>query len=421
MNGQKYGLRQSLWISFLALVLLGLGLSGGVLLDRQVLFNFDPPDTIPPAAESDFQLMAEAWNVIQQNYVDRAAVQPRSLTYGAIGGMVSALGDTDHSRFLSPEMVREERDFTQGQYEGIGAEVQMKDGHAVIVAPMDGSPAQQAGLRPGDVILSVDGQSVTGLSLDQIVKRILGPAGSSVKLTILDPKSGETRDLTLTRAHITVHNVNWHQLPGTTVAHVQIASFSQGVTDDLKNALREIQREGMTGLVLDLRDDPGGLLDEAIGAASQFLSSGDVLLEKDAQGQVNQLEVRPGGVATDVPMVVLINAGTASAAEIVAGALQDAHRAQLVGETTFGTGTVLSEFSLSDGSALLLAIQEWLTPGGRVIWHQGIVPDVEVSLSAGVTPLFPSAEQDLTSAQLQASDDGQLLRALELLTPSARQ
>jgi carboxyl-terminal processing protease len=421
MNGQKYGLRQSLWISFLALVLLGLGLSGGVLLDRQVLFNFDPPDTIPPAAESDFQLMAEAWNVIQQNYVDRAAVQPRSLTYGAIGGMVSALGDTDHSRFLSPEMVREERDFTQGQYEGIGAEVQMKDGHAVIVAPMDGSPAQQAGLRPGDVILSVDGQSVTGLSLDQIVKRILGPAGSSVKLTILDPKSGETRDLTLTRAHITVHNVNWHQLAGTTVAHVQIASFSQGVTDDLKNALREIQREGMTGLVLDLRDDPGGLLDEAIGAASQFLSSGDVLLEKDAQGQVKQLEVRPGGVATDVPMVVLINAGTASAAEIVAGALQDAHRAQLVGETTFGTGTVLSEFSLSDGSALLLAIQEWLTPGGRVIWHQGIVPDVEVSLSAGVTPLFPSAEQDLTSAQLQASDDGQLLRALELLTPSARQ
>jgi carboxyl-terminal processing protease len=420
MNGQRYSLRKTLWISFLALVLLGLGLSGGIVLDRQVLFRFDPPASIPPAAESDFQLMAEAWNVIQQSYVDRAAVQPRPLTYGAIGGMVSALGDTGHSRFLSPEMVKEEHDFTQGQYEGIGAEVQMKDGHAVIVAPMDGSPAQQAGLRSGDVILAVDGQNVTGLSLDQIVKRILGPAGSSVKLTVLDPKSGETRDLTVTRAHITVHNVNWHQLPGTTVAHLRVASFSEGVTDDLKNSLHEIQQEGMTGLVLDLRDDPGGLLDEAIGVASQFLSSGNVLLEKDAKGQVKQIEVRPGGAATDIPMVVLINAGTASAAEIVAGALQDGQRANLVGETTFGTGTVLGEFGLSDGSALLLAIQEWLTPGGRVIWHQGIVPDAEVSLSAGVTPLFPNAEQDLTSAQLQAGDDAQLARALELLAQSTR-
>jgi carboxyl-terminal processing protease len=207
-------------------------------------------------------------------------------------------------------------------------------------------------------------------------------------------------------------------LPGTTVAHLRVASFSQGVTDDLKKSLHEIQQEGMTGLVLDLRDDPGGLLDEAIGVASQFLSSGNVLLEKDAKGQVKQIEVRPGGAATEIPMVVLINAGTASAAEIVAGALQDAHRADLVGETTFGTGTVLGEFSLSDGSALLLAIQEWLTPDGRVIWHQGIVPDVEVPLSAGVTPLFPNAEQDLTSAQLQAGDDAQLARALELLTQS---
>ena len=220
---------------------------------------------------------------------------------------------------------------------------------------MDGSPAQKAGLRPSDIILKVDGESVAGLPLDQVVSRILGPAGTSVVLTIMDPDTGRTRDVTIVRAHIKIQNVTWQRLPGTTVAHVRIAAFSQGVTEDLRGALE------------------------------------------------------------DIPLVVLINGGTASAAEIVAGALQDAQRATLVGETTFGTGTVLNEFRLSDGSALLLATEEWLTPGGRVIWHQGISPDKMVSLSSGVAPLLPEAEREMTAAQLQASEDAQLLQALELL------
>jgi carboxyl-terminal processing protease len=407
-------------LGMLGLILLALvlGLAGGVLLDRQVWFAIAPPSNIPADATSNFQLMAEAWNVIQQIYVDRTALQPSLLTYGAISGMVDALGDTGHSRFLTPQMVKEQNNFTQGQFEGVGAEVQMKDGHVVIVAPIDDSPAQRAGLRPGEIILKVNGEDVTGLPLDQAVGRILGPAGTSVTLTILNPNTGRTQDVTLVRARIALHNVTWESLPGTKVAHVRIAAFSQGVTQDLQEALADIQQQGLTGLILDLRNDPGGLLDEAVGTASQFLKGGTVLLEKDAQGQTTPVAVQAGGVAPDIPMVVLVNGGTASAAEIVSGALQDAQRATLVGETTFGTGTVLGEFRLSDGSALLLATEEWLTPSGRVIWHQGISPDVIVSLPPDVAPLHPTAERDMTPAQLQSSGDVQLSRALDLLAGS---
>jgi carboxyl-terminal processing protease len=246
----------------------------------------------------------------------------------------------------------------------------------------------------------------------------MGPAGTSVTLTILHAGTGRMQDVTLVRANITLDNVTWQRLPGTTVAHLRIVAFSQGVAGDLKQTLAEIQQAELAGLVLDLRANPGGLLDEAVSTASQFLDTGDVLLVKDAQGQTTPIPVEPGGVATGIPLVVLINGGTASAAEIVAGALQDAQRAKLVGETTFGTGTVLNEFPLSDGSVLLLATQEWLTPKGRVIWHQGLSPDVTVPLPPDVAPLLPATERDLTPAQLQNSGDVQVLRALELLAGS---
>jgi carboxyl-terminal processing protease len=405
-----------LWgLGWIVLVLV-LGVVGGVVLDRQVLTVYAMPNNIPSNAVPDFRLMAEAWNTIQRVYVDRTATQPQRLTLGAINGMVDALGDTGHSRFLTPEVLQEEHDFTQGQFEGIGVEVQMKDRHVVIVAPFDGSPAQQAGLRPGDIIQKVNGENVTDLTLEDVVKRVLGPAGTLVTLTIVDPNTGRMRDVTLVRAHITLHNVTWQRLPGTTVAHVRVAAFSQGISQDLQKALSEIQQQGISGIILDLRNDPGGLLDEATNTASQFLSSGNVLEEKNVQGQIQPVPVKPKGTVTSVPMVVLINGGTASAAEIVAGALQDAHRATLVGEATFGIGTVLEEFSLSNGSALLLATEEWLTPNGRVIWHRGIAPDVAVALPAGVESLFPEAELEMTTAQLQASGDEQLLRALDLLT-----
>jgi carboxyl-terminal processing protease len=425
------GFLRFLGIVSLIAVSLIVGLAGGVVLGRQLLAQpvltatvaapTTPTVTVadPADTESGFQLMREAWDHIQESYVDRPAVDDQRLAYGAISGMVDALGDTGHSRFLSPEMVQEQHDFTSGEFEGIGAYVEMKDGRLVIVAPMDGTPAQQANLRPGDVVLQVDGETVAGLPIDQVIGRILGPAGTQVTLNILTPDSGQTRDVTLIRARITLHNVVWQQVPGTTVAHLRIVAFSKGVTDDLKRALAEIQQQGLTGMVLDLRSNPGGLLDEAIGVASQFLASGNVLLEQDAQGNVTPLPVKDGGLALDTPLIVLVNQGTASAAEIVSGALQDAGRARLVGETTFGTGTVLNEFSLSDGSALLLATEEWLTPNGRLIWHQGINPDEVVTLPVGTAPLLPEAESGMTPEQIQSSGDAQLLRALELLPGAA--
>jgi carboxyl-terminal processing protease len=407
-------LRTLAW-TILFLLILGLGMVGGVVLDRRVWIAFVPPSNVPADAADSFRLMAEAWNIIQEVYVDRPALQAQRLTYGAISGMVDALGDTGHSRFLSPERLEAYRTFAQGQFEGIGAYVEVKDGHVVIAAPMDGSPAQRAGLRAGDVILKVDGENVANLPLDEVVKRVMGPEGTSVTLTILSHDTGQARDVTLVRARITVHNVTWQRLPGTTVAHVRLVAFSHGATEDLRKALQEIQQQGLTQVILDLRNDPGGLLDEAVSTTSQFLGSGNVLLEKDAQGQVKPVPVSEGGIALKMPLVVLVNQGTASAAEIVAGALQDAGRAKLVGETTFGTGTVLGEFGLSDGSAMLLATQEWLTPNGRVIWHQGIVPDVVIALPATASPLHPEAEADMTPDQLRASKDVQLLRALDLL------
>ncbi len=405
-----------LWMVVLLVLVLGLGMAGGIAVDRKILVDPPPGSPIPDDAASGFQLMQEAWDRIQESYVDRPAVDDQRLTYGAISGMVDALGDTGHSRFLSPQMLQEQHNFTSGEFEGIGAYVEMKDGRLVIVAPMDGTPAQQAGLRPGDVVLQVDGETATGLPIDQVISRILGPAGTQVTLTVLTPDSGQTRDVTLARARIAMHNVVWQRLPGSDIAHLRIVAFSKGVTDDLKKALTEIQRQGLTGIVLDLRSNPGGLLGEAVGVASQFLGSGNVLLEQDAQGNVKGVPVQDGGLALDTPLVVLINQGTASAAEIVSGALQDAGRARLVGETTFGTGTVLNEFSLSDGSALLLATEEWLTPNGRLIWHQGIAPDEAVTLPTDTAPLLPAAEFGITPEELQSSGDAQLLRALELLT-----
>ena len=206
------------------------------------------------------------------------------------------------------------------------------------------------------------------------------------------------------------------------MAHVRIAAFNKGVTKDLRKTLLAIREEGIGGLILDLRNNPGGLYEEAISTGSQFLSRGNVLLEKDASGKISSVPARPGGGALTVPMIVLINGGTSSGAEIVAGALQDAHRAELIGEKTFGTGTILESIPLSDGSALMLATTEWLTPAGRVIWHQGINPDVLVPLPAEISPLIPKTERGMTAEKLRASGDEQLLKALDLLSrPTQKQ
>lgn len=398
------------------LVLVAVGVVSGVVLDRQVLSRFIPLDNMPPEAHSEFQLMAEAWNVIQQNYVGSASTEPREITYGALQGMVSSLGDEGHSRFLTPDQLRVHRNSVQGELEGIGVEIQSQDGQVVIVAPIDGSPAKRAGLQPGDVIVAVDGEPLAGLGLEEVIARVTGPAGTTVSLTILDPDSEQTREVTLTRARIALEQLTWQRISGTDVALVRLSSFSSGVSDELQQALVTLQEQGLRGIVLDLRNNPGGLLQEAVSTASQFLEAGNVLLVRDASGETQPIPVEEGGAALEIPVVVLINQGTASAAEIVTGALQDAQRATVVGETTFGTGTVLLQFPLSDGSAVLMATQEWLTPRGRVIWKQGISPDVTVALPDNALPVVPGGDRPLSPDDLESSQDEQLLTALELLT-----
>lgn len=402
----------------LMLVCLLLGVAGGVVLDREVFPAFaEQRADLPgqPGGAFDIKLIQQAWDRINQDYVDRTVVQAKPLTYAAIKGMTDSLGDTGHTRFMTPDEVKQENNFTSGSFEGIGAQVQNKDNHTVIVAPFEGSPAEKAGLKAGDIILAVNGENVDGMAVNDVVAKIVGPAGTQVTLTIQDGKTGEKRDVTITRARIALKNVSWTMVPGTKIAHIYVSAFSQAVTQDLQKYLDAAKGEGATGIILDLRNDPGGILDESVGVASQFLAGGNVLQEKDARGTITNVAVKPGGAATDIPVVVLVNNGTASASEIVAGALQDAKRAQLVGETTFGTGTVLNQFGLSDGSALLLATQEWLTPSGRVIWHKGITPDVPVSLANNATPVTPDVEKSMSPDQVQKSTDAQLLKALELL------
>ncbi len=366
--------------------------------------------------QPDFQLLAQAWDTIHQQYVDRSALQPKELTYGAISGMVDALGDTGHSAFLTPDMVKDLHNMERGEFKGVGLEIRLKDGRVVVVAPIDGSPAQRAGVRPGDIILKVGDQDISDWPLNRVVDHITGRPGTKVSLTLQDPNTARTRQVTLLRTSIKVHEVTWCRVPGTDIAHVRLSSFESGVTKDLRRALDQLQHEQLKGIILDMRNNPGGLLDEAVGVASQFLKNGVVLQAKNAKGELEPVPVEKGGLSPDAPLAVLVNQGSASAAEIVAGALQDQRRASLVGEQTFGTGTVLQEFRLRDGSALLLAVEEWLTPDGRSFWHKGIAPQYNVVLPPEASPLLPGAERTMTPEQLQASDDRQLLTALQLIS-----
>ncbi len=408
----------------IVLLALGVGFTAGVASNQlnvplPITGIFDSsakPGPTPQPAKIDTNLIQEGAQIIQQHFADRTTLQSTNLTYGALTGMVDALGDTGHSRFMTPDMVAQEARQISGEFDGIGALLNVNaEGNPVILAPMDNSPAQRAGLHPGDIILEVNGQDVSHASLNDVVQKVIGPAGTNVTLTLRDPKTNVVRKVTITRAKIIVQNVTWQMLPGTKIAHVRVAEFSNNVTKDLVNALQQAKDQGAKGILLDMRNNPGGLLNEAIGVTSQFVGSGNVLQTKDAQGNVSNIAIEKGGIATDIPMVVLINGGTASAAEITAGAIQDYSRATLIGEKTFGTGTVLNQFRLPDGSAMLLATEMWLTPKGRVIWHQGISPDVTVPLPTDITPLVPEAERTMTADQLQNTPDVQLKKGLDLL------
>ncbi|MCB0155714.1 MAG: S41 family peptidase [Anaerolineae bacterium] len=390
---------------------------GGLVLGGAGLLT--GPGIVRAADEpAQFDTFWQVWNLVQQHFIDRATLDPTQLTYGAIRGLVEALGDEGHTVFLTPAEATRQQSDIEGKFSGIGAQLGLKDGLPIIVAPFDGSPADQAGLQAGDILIDVDGQDVTALPLNEIVSRIRGPAGSQVMLTVFRSAQNKSLDLSITRGEIDVPAATWTMVPGSHIALLRLSQFSADATADLSQAISQAQAAGATGLIVDLRNDPGGLLDQAVKVTSLFLKSGNVLLQEDAQGQRQAFPVEPGGQTTDLPLVALVNRGTASAAEIFAGAIQDQQRGQVVGETTFGTGTVLEPYRLDDGSVLMLGTSQWLTPKGRLIRKHGIEPDVTVKLPLGTDLISPAELKAMSPADLAASPDTQLLKALELLQPA---
>jgi carboxyl-terminal processing protease len=412
--------RMPLWLvtPLLALTLMlgiGGGLLGGYLLNR-------PTATACPESPEicqEFGVFWEAWKLARDRYVEPDAFKTDALVAGAVNGMLDTLGDQGHTRFLTAQEATDWDESLRGSFEGIGAYIDVRDGKTVIVAPIEGSPAQKAGIKPGDEILAVNGESTNGWTVDELRTAVRGPKGTPVTLRVLHAGEADPVEIVVTRDEVVVPSVTWRMLPDE-IALVQLSSFDDDAGRELKRALRDAQEQNARAVVLDLRNNPGGLLDQAVEVASQFLPEGTpVLLEADRDGNRETTVTRDGGAALDLPLVVLVNKNSASSAEIVSGALQDAGRATLVGETTFGTGTVLTPFRLSDGSRLLLGTQQWLTPEGRVIRGQGIEPDELVDLPADVAPLTPAEAAELPAAELPASDDVQLTRALELASQAA--
>jgi len=386
----------------------GVALGGsGLLFQPGVVRAADQP--------AEFDTFWEAWNIVHRYFVDRDALDATRLTYGAIRGMVQALGDEGHTIFLTPEEVARQRTGISGKFSGIGAQVGLEDGLPVIIAPFDGSPAEEAGIKAGDIIIEVDHVDVTSWPLGDVVENIRGEAGTEVELTVARPDEGKSYEITIVRGEINSPDATWAMLPGSDVALIRLSQFSADATDELTVAIREAEAAGATRLIMDVRNNPGGLLEQAISVTSQFLTDGYVLQQEDADGDRQVFPVREGGIATDIPMVVLINRGSASSSEIFAGALQDHERAIVVGETTFGTGTVLQPFRLGDGSTLMLGTSQWLTADGRLIRKQGIEPDVAVELPIGTRLLAPGVVEGLSVEEFLESEDTQLLKALELL------
>ncbi len=413
MNGQQSSPLKPVVI---VVLLLGAFALGG-MAERYGLL----PGGVPSDAAASFGPFWEAWRHVRRDYVDRDKVEPKNLTRGAIRGLVASLGDFGHTSYLTPEEVRDLKAGLKGEFEGIGAVVTVRKKRPTIMQVIPNSPAEEAGLKTGDVFLAVDDKPVLELPLERVVERVRGPAGTKVKLLVA--REGVTKALTfeITRRRVDVPTVTWQRLQGEPIGHVAIRSFSTNTDERLRAALKDLRGRGVKGVILDLRGNPGGLKEQAVAVTSEFLKGGNVFIEQDAEGNQKAVPVKPGGTATDLPLVLLIDEGTASSGEILAGAIQDHQRGKLVGTRTFGTGTVLQPFPLSDGSALLLAVRQWLTPQGRKIWHEGITPDIEVALPEGATAVLPARQGgELDAMTVTNSTDRQFGKALEVLKEQLR-
>lgn len=359
--------------------------------------NPDPIAT-PQDAETLFAPFWEVWELVHQNYVDQP-VDDMEMMRGAIRGMLESLGD-QHTSYMDPDQYRQSNMQMQGDYDGIGAWVDTAGEFLVIISPMPGSPAEAAGLKAGDTVIAVDGKDMTNVDGNLVLRSILGPAGTDVTLTIRREGTDAPFDVTVTRARIVIPSVT-HEMKEGGIAYVQLSNFGDDTTADLTAALQELLAQNPRGLILDLRNNGGGFVQTAIEVTSQFIPGGPIFYEERGDGTEQVFEAIPGGLATQIPLVVLVNEGSASASEITAGAIQDLKRGTLVGVTTFGKGSVQSWIPLQDEQgAVRITIARWLTPNKRQIHTVGLTPDVVV---------------EMTEDDINAGLDPQLDRAIELL------
>ena len=361
----------------------------------------DQQAATPSDVQALFSPFWEAWNLVHENYVDQP-VDDVALMRGAINGMMNSLGD-QHSSYMNPDDYKQATESLEGSYEGIGAYVDTTTDYLTITSPIPGSPAEKAGLLPGDKIVAIDGEDMTGIDAELVRLKVLGPADTTVHLTVAREGKDAPLEFDIVRARINIASATGKMLDGD-IAYIQITTFGSNTMPELNSAIAELLPQNPKAIILDLRNNGGGYLQTAVEVTSQFLSDGVVLYEQFGDGTRNTYDVIPGGAVTDtsIPMIVLINEGSASSSEIVAGALQDTGRAKLLGTVSYGKGSVQNWIPLSgDNGAVRITIAKWLTPNERTIHKIGLTPDYPV---------------DLTDEDRQAGKDPQLDEAVRILT-----
>jgi len=373
----------------------------------------------------NLKVFTEVLSYVEANYVEE--VDPNKLVHGAIRGMLRTLDP--HSSFMPPEVYREMQIETEGRFGGLGIEITVRDDILTVVSPIEGTPAFRAGIEPGDQIVKVDGESTKDMSLVDAVKKLRGPEGSAVTISILRKDFAEPKDFTLTRAVIQIKSVRWKKLPDD-IGYIKLRSFQKTTADELADALQDLEEQHVRALVLDLRNNPGGLLEQAITVSDEFLEPGKLIVYTKGRlaGQNMKGFSKSERAHITQFMVILINEGSASASEIVAGALQDLGRATVMGTQSFGKGSVQTIIPLSDGSGLRLTTAKYFTPKGREIQGKGITPDVVVeepktpqAEDEQGKPIPPRNRRQIALPGDDLSEDLQLQKAVDFLKEQIKQ
>lgn len=361
--------------------------------------NREKPANLPPA---DMKIFWDTWRVITEKYVYRDKLDTQKMIEGATKGLVNSLNDP-FSEFLTPEENKALNEELNGEFFGVGMEIAKKDNNIVVVSPLPDSPAEKAGILPNDVILKIDGQDTSEMSTQKAASLIRGPKGTTVVLTIFRPSTNETKEIKLIRDKITIPDLSFKQLDNG-IVYLRIYTFNSSLILDFSEAALKIRALNPKGIILDLRNNPGGYLDSVVNISGWFLDKGDIIVREKYSDGKEKIDRSTGpSLLRDIPTVVLVNDGTASAAEILAGALRDNRQIPLIGEKTFGKGSVQELVTLENNYSVKITIAEWLTPNGTVIQKNGLTPDIIVK----------NKEENGTYAQLDLVNDLQLLKAIE--------